>query len=58
MDTNKLGVVECLDKNEVECGNEAVVGLLDECVLEFLDNNDKDYFDVDFFQCTPLGISS
>ena len=42
MDTKKLGLVECLDKDEVACGDEYMVAYLDEVVLEYLDNNDKD----------------
>ena len=33
MDTNKFGVVECLDKYEVACCDEDVVSCLDEGVL-------------------------
>ena len=36
MDTNKLGVVEFLDRNDVACFDEDVVALLDEGVLIFL----------------------
>ena len=46
MDTNKLGVVECLYKDEVAC--------VDDYVLACLDNNDKDYFYVDFLHAHPL----
>ena len=42
MDTKKLGLVECLDKDEVACGDEYMVACLDEVVLGYLDNNDKD----------------
>ena len=54
MKTNKLGVLECLDKYEVACGDEDVVTCLDEGVLAYLDNNDKDNFDVDFIHAHPL----
>ena len=33
MDTNKLGVVEFLDKYEVACGDEDVMACFDEGVL-------------------------
>ena len=36
------------------CGDEDVVELFDEGVLAYLDNNDKDYFDVDFLHSHPL----
>ena len=42
MDTNKLGMVECLDKDEVAYGDEGGVAYLDEVVLAYLDNNNKD----------------
>ena len=54
MNTNKIGVVECLDKYEVACGSEDVVAWLDEGVLACLDKNDKDVFDVDFLHAHPL----
>ena len=54
MDTNKLFVVEWLDKYEVACCDEDVVEYLDEGVLEFLDNNNKDYFDAYFIYAYPL----
>ena len=54
MDTNKLGVVECLDKDEVECCDEGVVVCFDEGVLTCLDNNNKDGFDGDFLHAHPL----
>ena len=46
MDTNKLGVVEFLDKYEVVCGDEDVVAFLDKGFLGCLDNNNnnKDSF--------------
>ena len=34
METKKLGVVECLDKDEVACGDEDVVDFLYQGVLE------------------------
>ena len=33
METDKLGVVECLDKDEVACGDEDMVVYLDRGVL-------------------------
>ena len=48
MYTNKLVVVEFLDKDEVACGDEYVVSSLDEGVLACFDNNDKDDFYVNF----------
>ena len=53
MDTQKLGVVECLDKDEVACCDEDVMACLDEGVVECLDKNNKDDFDVDFFLAHP-----
>ena len=41
MDTNKLGVVVLLDKDEVACGYEDVVACLDEGMLACLDNKYK-----------------
>ena len=55
MDTNKLGVVDWLDKYEVACGDEYVLAWLYESVLAYLDNNDKDDFDVDFLHAHSLG---
>ena len=43
MDTNKIGVVRLLDNDELKYCDDYVVALLDEVVLSFLDNNDKDY---------------
>ena len=54
MDTIKLGVVEYLNKDEVACGYGDVVACLDEGVLAYLDNNDKNVFDVDFLHAYPL----
>ena len=48
MDRNKLGKVEFLDKYEVELCDEDMVSFLDYGVLECLDENNKDHFDVDF----------
>ena len=48
MYTNKSGVVTYLNEDEVAFFNEYVVTCLDEGVMAFLDNNDKDYFDVVF----------
>ena len=48
MDTNTLGVLECVDKDEMVGGDKYVLACLDKGVLECLDNNDTDYFDVDF----------
>ena len=55
MDTQKLGVVGFLDKYEVACGNEDVVAWLDEGVLVWLDDNNKDGFDIYFLHSHPLG---
>ena len=46
MDTNKLGVVEYFDKDDMAC--------VDEYVLSCLDRNDKDNFDVDILYAHPL----
>ena len=54
MNTNKLDVVELLDKDEVACCDEDVVACFDEDVLTCLDKNDKDYFDGYFIQAHPL----
>ena len=55
MDTNKLGVVELLDKFEVECCVEDVVECFDEVVLECLYDNNKDDL-MEIFPYIPLGI--
>ena len=47
-------MVEFLDKDEVACCDEDVVELLYEGVLECLDKNNKDDFDVDFLHAHPL----
>ena len=49
MDTNKIGVVEWLDKDEVSCCDEDMLAYFDEGVLACLDKNNKDDFSVDFF---------
>ena len=54
MDTNKLVVVEFLDKGEVVFCDEDVVSCLDEGVVKCLNKNNKDYFDVDFILPHPL----
>ena len=54
METNKLGVVELFYKYEVACCDGDVVAFLDEGVLECLDKNNKDNFDVDFLHANPL----
>ena len=54
MDTNKLGVMECLNKYDVSCCDEYVVELLDDGVFSCLDKNIKDYFDVYFLLTPPL----
>ena len=54
MDTNKLGVVELLEKDEVACCDKDVVACFDDGVLAFLDKNNKDYFDVYFLHAYPL----
>ena len=59
METNKLGVVEFLDKYKVACCNEDVVSCLGGGVVAWLDMNNKDGFNVYFLLAhTPLGISS
>ena len=55
MDTNKVGVVQLLDKDEVHFFDEDVEALLYEGVLVCLDKNNKDSFDVDFLISHPLG---
>ena len=54
MDTNKLSVVECLDKDEAEWCDEDVVVCFDQGVLTCLDNNNKDDFDRGFLHAHPL----
>ena len=54
MDTNKLGGVEFLDKYEVLCCDEDVVAWLDEVMVAYLDNNNKDDYDVAFLLSHPL----
>ena len=54
MDTGKLSVVECLEKDEVVFCNNYVVACLDEGVVACLDNNNKDDFDADFLLAQPL----
>ena len=54
MDTNKIGVAEWLDKYEFECSDKHAVAWLYEDVLEFLDKNNKDNFDVYFLPVHPL----
>ena len=44
MYTNKLGLAECLDKDEVSYFYEGVVAWFDEGVLACLDKNNKDDF--------------
>ena len=41
-------MLECLDKDEVSCFHEDFVAYSDEGVVKYLDNNNKDDFDVDF----------
>ena len=55
LDTQKLGVVECLDKYEVTCCDEDVVVFLDEGVVKCLDNKNKDNFNISFFLEHLLG---
>ena len=57
MDKNKLGLVECLDKDEVACCDEDVVARLDEGVLVCLYKSTKDFL-CRFSPCTPLLIVS
>ena len=54
MDTNKTNVVQLLDKDEVEYGDEYLMAWSDEGVLACLDNNDKDGFGVYFVHAHPL----
>ena len=54
MDTNKIGVVVCLYKDEVACCDEDVVVCFDEGVLACLDNNNKGDFGRDFIQAHLL----
>ena len=54
IDTPKIGVDGCLDKDEVKCCDEDMVACLDEGVLAFLDKNNKDDFDVYFIHEHPL----
>ena len=54
MNTNKLSLVQFLDKYEMVCCDEDVVACLDEGVLPCLDNNNKDDFDVYFIHEHPL----
>ena len=54
MDTNKLVVVELLDKSEVVFFDEDFVSCLDQGVVKCLNKNNKDYFDVDFILPHPL----
>ena len=54
MDTKKLGVVECLDTDEVTCCYEYVVVCFDEGVMSCLDKNNKDDFDGNFLHAHPL----
>ena len=52
----KLGVVECLDNDEMECCGKDFVAWLDEAVLALLENSDKDGFDVDFIHVHLLEL--
>ena len=54
MDLEKLGMVACLYNYEVACCDEDVVVLLYEGLMVWLENNNKDYFDVDFLLVHPL----
>ena len=54
MGTHKIGVVELLDKDEVECGYEDVVACLDEGLLAYLDKINKDCFGIYFLRAHPL----
>ena len=53
MDTNKFGVVSCLDKDEGLCCGEDVVVCLDEVVVACLDKNNQDGFYLDLSFHTP-----
>ena len=50
----KLGVVTCLDNYMVSCSDYGGLTCLYEVVVEYLDNNNKDNFDVDFLHAHPL----
>ena len=50
----KLGVVTCLDNYMVSCSDYGGLTCLYEVVVEYLDNNNKDNFDVDFLLARPL----
>ena len=54
METNKLGVVKWLDKDEVECCDEDLLACFDEGALKCLDKNNKDDFDEYFLHAHPL----
>ena len=54
METNKLGVMEYLDRDVVACCYEGVMACLDEGVVTCLDKNNKYAFDADFFFAHPL----
>ena len=55
MDTKKLVMLECLDKDEVEFFYEDVLECLDEGAVKCLDNNNRDDFNVSFLLVHPLG---
>ena len=55
MDTNKLVVVEWLDKNEVAYYDEDIIACLYEGMLAWLDKNNKDGFNGYFLHTPPLG---
>ena len=51
---NKLVVLSFWDNDEVACSNEYAVACLNEGVVKFLDENNKDDFDADFILPYPL----
>ena len=55
MDTDKLGVMEWLNKDEVQCSDEYAMELLYEGVLKLLNKNNNDDFGTDFILLHPLG---
>ena len=56
MDTNKLGVVEFLYKDEVACYYEYIMTCFYEGVVKFFDMNNKDAFMFIFYFPTPFNI--
>ena len=58
MDTDKLGVVSCLDKDVVEFCDEVIVACLYEGVLSCLEKKNKDGFVAEFLLVHPIRIAS